>query len=420
MAVGLWLAFVIAAVIAGQWSGTHGLTATGMTNGQSQQAQRILDRAGFDLPSQEGVFLHSSATVGTPGFQSATQDTVTTLQRSGLTLEVASPVLPQNAEEISADRHSVLVSYEMAGQASTASSRVGPLLDAISSVQRRHPGIEIAPFGDATFSKLYNDKLNTDYATAEMYSFPVTLVILLLALGAVVAAVLPLLLAATVVIGAGGMVALASYLIYVDTNGKSVMTLIGIAVGVDYSLFHLRRYREERSAGKPSTAAVEAAAATSGRSVLISGTAVIIALAGLFFTRKGIEDGMAQATIIAVAMAVAGSVTVLPAVLSLLGDRVDKGRLPLQKAPRQRPPRRHDGGSCRERPAPPRHFARGRRSGARRPGIIRLRTQAVELRPCRPQLQPAAGAAHLPPATAQLPRQRGTSPDRGGRARRER
>ncbi len=331
MAVGLWLAFVVAAVLASQWSGTHGLTAVEMTNGQSQQAQRMLDRAGFDLPSQEGVYLHSSATVGTAGFQSAINDTVSTLRRSGLTLEVASPLLPRNADEISADRHSVLVSYEMTGQASTASSRVGPLLDAVSAVQLRHPGIEIAPFGNATFSKLYNDKLNKDYATAEMYSFPVTLVILLLAFGAAVAAVLPLLLAATVVIGAGGMVALASYLINVDINGKSVMTLIGIAVGVDYSLFYLRRYREERSAGTPSTAAVEAAAATSGRSVLISGTAVIIALAGLFFTRKGIEDGMAQATIIAVAMAVVGSVTILPAVLSLLGDRVDKGRLPLQR-----------------------------------------------------------------------------------------
>jgi uncharacterized membrane protein YdfJ with MMPL/SSD domain len=331
MAVGLWLAFVIATAVAGQRSSTHGLTATEMTNGQSQQAQRILNRAGFDRPSQEGVFLRSSATVDTRSFQSAVQDTVSTLQRSGLTLEVASPALPQNADEISADHHSVLVSYEMTGQASTASSRVGPLLDAISAVQRRHPGIEIAPFGDATFSKLYNDKLNNDYAAAETYSFPVTLVILLLAFGAAVAAVLPLLLAATVVIGAGGVAALASYLINVDSNGTSVMTLIGIAVGVDYSLFYLRRYREERSAGKPGTAAVEAAAATSGRSVLISGAAVVIALAGLFLTRMGVDDGMAQATIIAVAMAVAGSVTVLPAVLSLLGDRVDKGRLPLRR-----------------------------------------------------------------------------------------
>jgi uncharacterized membrane protein YdfJ with MMPL/SSD domain len=330
IAICLWLSFAVAAVIAGSWAGTDGLTAVEMTNGQSQQAQRILNRAGFDLPSQEVVYLHSAtATVADPGFRAAISDTVTMLSRDRRVIdEVTSPLAPQGVGEISADRHSALIRYGMTGQAATAVDRIQPVLEAIANVQLHHPGIEVAPFGDATFSKLYNDKLNKDYAAAETYSFPVTLVILFVVFGAAVAAVLPLLLAGTVVAAAGGIVALVSHAVNVDINGKSVMTLIGIAVGVDYSLFYLRRYREERAAGKPTNAAVEAAAATSGRAVLVSGTAVIIAMSGLFFTRKGVEDGMAQATIIAVAIAVLGSVTVLPALLSLLGDNLDKGRPP--------------------------------------------------------------------------------------------
>ena len=152
-----------------------------------------------------------------------------------------------------------------------------------------------------------------------------------MAFGSLVAALLPVVLALTAVVAAGGLLALSSHLIHVDQNGTSVMALIGIAVGIDYSLFYIRRFREERASGNTTQAAVATAAATSGRSVMVSGLTVIVSLAGLFLSGNGIFLGMASAAIIVVAVAVVGSVTVLPALLSLLGDRIDKGRVPLLK-----------------------------------------------------------------------------------------
>src|SRR6185312_9157214 len=104
---------------------------------------------------------------------------------------------------------------------------------------------------------------------------------------------------------------------------------IGLAVGVDYTMFYLKREREERAAGKSESAALEAAAATSGRSVLISGLTVMTAMAGMFLTGDRTFGSFAMATILVVAIAVLGSLTVLPAVLSRLGDRVNKARVPL-------------------------------------------------------------------------------------------
>jgi uncharacterized membrane protein YdfJ with MMPL/SSD domain len=160
--------------------------------------------------------------------------------------------------------------------------------------------------------------------------------ILLLAFGAFVAAVLPVVLALTAFFAATGLVFIASNAFPIDHSTFSVMLLIGLAVGVDYSLFYIRREREERAAGRSADAALEAAAATSGRSVLISGLTVIVAVAGLFFTGTGEFRGIAAGTMIVVATSVLGSVTVLPALLSKLGDRIEKGQVPLVHRLRRR------------------------------------------------------------------------------------
>ena len=142
------------------------------------------------------------------------------------------------------------------------------------------------------------------------------------------AALVPLVLALTSVMAAGGLLALASNGLHVDSSASTMMLLIGLAVGVDYSLFYIRRQREERAAGRSTLEAVDIAAATSGRSVLVSGLTVIAAMAGMFLTGQHTFMGMAEATILVVAVAVLGSLTVLPATLALLGDRLEKGRIP--------------------------------------------------------------------------------------------
>jgi RND superfamily putative drug exporter len=183
-------------------------------------------------------------------------------------------------------------------------------------------------FGDATADKGIGDSVASDLERAGLLSLPVTIVILIIAFGALVAAGIPLLLALTGVLATIGLLAIPSQIWPVDDSVSAVVLLIGLAVGVDYSLFYLKREREERAAGRSESAALAAAAATSGRAVLISGLTVMAAMAGMFLTGDKTFSSFAMAAIMVVAIAVLGSLTVLPALLSRLGDRVNKARVP--------------------------------------------------------------------------------------------
>jgi uncharacterized membrane protein YdfJ with MMPL/SSD domain len=202
------------------------------------------------------------------------------------------------------------------------------VLDAVKAAQGRHPDLRIEEFGDASSQKALDDAFGNDFATAEYSAVPVALGILLVAFGALVAALLPVALAMTAFLAAGGVVAMVSHAVPMSDTANSVMLLVGLAVGVDYCLFYLRREREERAAGHDAQTSLRIAAATSGRAILISGVTVIVAMAGMLFTGIGDFKAMGVATMIVVAIAMFGSVTVLPALLSLLGHRVEKGRIP--------------------------------------------------------------------------------------------
>lgn len=328
----LWVLFVVLATVLGGAVQPRTPTAAELTNGEAQRAEHILDQAGLTLPAHEVVFIQdSTGTVESARFQAAVKDTVAAVNGTGKVTHVVSPLDPAGQAAVSADRHSALVQFDMAGDGLTAKDRVQPVLDAVAKVAGSYQGMRVEQFGEASFAHSYGTKLNTDYSNAELLSFPVTLGILLVAFGAAMAALVPVLVAVTVVTAASGLLVVASQLVPIDQNGSSVMSLIGIAVGVDYSLFYLRRVREERALGRTTEAAVTAAAATSGRSILVSGLTVIVSLAGLYLSGNGIFLGMATATITVVAVAVAGSLTVLPALLSLLGDRMDKGRIGLRR-----------------------------------------------------------------------------------------
>jgi RND superfamily putative drug exporter len=153
-------------------------------------------------------------------------------------------------------------------------------------------------------------------------------VILVLAFGALAAAGLPLLLGLSAVIITLGLLAPISQVFPVDEEVASVILLVGLAVGVDYSMFYIRRERDERAAGRGKEAALDLAAATSGRAVLVSGCTVMVAMAGMYVTDNAIFQSFATGTIMVVAVAVIGSVTVLPAMLSVLGGSIDRGRVP--------------------------------------------------------------------------------------------
>ena len=324
-----WLAFVIAAVVLGSAVGTKHIPQSNDGTGESGRAQQILHDK-FPQPAGEQVLVQSpTLTVTDPAFRAGIRDVVGRLSGLSTVEHVRSPLAPGNGGEVSRDRHSALVSFDITGSVDNADNRVGASLAATAAAQRAHPALLIQQAGDASATKALNKSFSDDFAKARTLSLPLTLIILVFAFGALVAAGIPVLLAITGVGATLGLVAVLSQFAAVDPSVSEVVLLIGMAVGVDYSLFYMRREREERAAGRDEQSALLAAAATSGRSVLISGLTVIAAMAGMYLAGDKVFASMATGTILVVAVSVIGSLTVLPALLSKLGDRVMKVRVPV-------------------------------------------------------------------------------------------
>jgi uncharacterized membrane protein YdfJ with MMPL/SSD domain/pimeloyl-ACP methyl ester carboxylesterase len=322
-----WLALVVVAFGIGSMAGTKNPDPNTAGPGQSGRMDRIL-HSEFKRPAGENVLIQSrTGTAGTPAFDAAVKDVVTRVSREADVRNVRSPLDARNADQISKDRHSVLVGFDVRGEIDKAPDKVGPIVDAVAAAQSAHPDFFIGEMGDASAPKAVTDQYLKDLKKAGTLSLPATLIILVVTFGALVAAGIPLLLALTAVFGTFGIVAVVSHVLPMDQNVPALVLLIGLAVGVDYSMFYLRREREERAKGRSERAALEAAAATSGRSVLISGLTVMVAMAGMFVTHDEVFASFAVATMMVVAVAMLGSLTVLPALLSRLGDGVDKVRI---------------------------------------------------------------------------------------------
>jgi uncharacterized membrane protein YdfJ with MMPL/SSD domain len=324
-----WLALVVVAFAVGGAVGTKNVDPNTAGPGESGRMDKILD-AGFKQPAGESVLIQSgSVRVGDPAFTAAIEDVVARVSKVAAVQNVRSPLASGNAGQIAQGKDAALVEFDIRGDKDEAGDKVGPVLDAVADAQRAHPGFFIGEFGDASSAKAVDTVFADDLASAGVFSIPITLIILVVAFGALVAAGIPLLLALTAVFATFGLTALPSHVLPLAQEAGAVVLLIGLAVGVDYSMFYLKRERQERAAGRSERAALEAAAATSGRSVLVSGLTVMVAMAGLFLTGDATFASFGYATMIVVAVAVLGSLTVLPALLSKLGDRVDRLHVPL-------------------------------------------------------------------------------------------
>jgi uncharacterized membrane protein YdfJ with MMPL/SSD domain len=298
--------------------------------GQSHKADQILKKAFPERRPQTEFVLVQSAnrTVDDPAFRSTVTDVIDSVKSSPAIKSLDSPYNPRHASLISDDRHTALVQWEMKGDADEAQDHIDALSAASDKVGDRHPAFFVGHAGvssDKGLEQMFTDQLKL----AGERSIPITIGVLLIVLGTLVAVGIPVLLALSGVLGTIGLVAVTSHVVPADSNVNAVILLIGLAVGVDYSLFYIKRWREERAAGREPSAALAAAAATSGRSVLISGFTVLIAMAGLFFAGDKTYLSFGIATMIVVGVAMLGSLTVLPALLSKLGPRVDKGRIPI-------------------------------------------------------------------------------------------
>jgi RND superfamily putative drug exporter len=321
-----WLAFVAVAVTLGQLAGTVKLSDTEQATGESARAQAALASAGFHSTATESVLVESPhRTFADPTFRRTLEQVVAGLRTMPQVRNLRSP-LDGSGGRISDGGHAALVQFDMRGSSQTAENRVQPLLDRVAALQRSAPGFGVIEFGEASAKHELNRTLNRDFSHAEGLSLPITFLVLLVAFGAFVAAGIPVLLAFSAVLASLGIAALVSHLIHASTATSSVMLLMGMAVGVDYSLFYLKREREERRNAPPDRALARAAA-TSGRAVLVSGTTVLIAMAGMLFAGTPVFSSIGIGAMVVVFVSMVGSLTVLPALLGKLGDRIERGIL---------------------------------------------------------------------------------------------
>jgi uncharacterized membrane protein YdfJ with MMPL/SSD domain len=326
-----WLAFVVAAVALGTAHGTLKQTDAEQTNGQAARAEQMLAAAHVENVASENVLVRSrTLTAGSPAFRRTVSDVRATLKRTANVRNV-------RLGAVSKDGHLALVGFDVAGNADTADARIQPALDAVGRLAAAHRGYSIAEVGDASIAKAMNGVVSGGLSKAERLSLPITFAILLLAFGAFLAAGIPVLLAFTAVLAALGLTHLSSSFVHEADATASVILLMGMAVGVDYSLFYLKREREERLRGASRAEALQRAAATSGRAVLVSGLTVMTAAGGLMLSGNSVFTSLGVGTILVVLVAVLGSLTVLPALLSKLGDRVEWGRLPFRRSNRESP-----------------------------------------------------------------------------------
>jgi putative drug exporter of the RND superfamily len=315
-----WLGLVVVAVGLAMAVPTVETTDADYRLGESGRADAMVQAAGFDAPDSENVLItaRGDAALNADAAEAAARDV-----RSALTS--VDGVDAVSGPQWSPDRSAVLVAVRLAADLADPA----PLVAATAGVQRAHADLEIREAGDLTIDDAIDTRVGDDLSAAEGFSLPVTLVLMLLAFGALIAAGIPVLLAATSVAATIGLIAPLSHLVHAEATVSSMIVLIGMAVGVDYSLFYLKREREERAAGRSTLDAVEIAAQTSGHSILVSGAAVIASMAGLFVIGDATFNSLATGAIVVVAVAVLGSITVLPALLVKLGRWVDRPRVPL-------------------------------------------------------------------------------------------
>ncbi|TCN40395.1 RND superfamily putative drug exporter [Kribbella orskensis] len=322
-AIGLWLLLVVVAVGMSAVIPKQQTKADDTWIGQSGVASELVRQANLeDKPSETVLLTDKDGPLDKAAATTALNQLRQTMTAIDAVDGVGQPVWAENGK-------AALLPIQLKGSADDAADNVDKLVAATADVQKANPSLQIEETGSASLDAGIWKQVGSDLARAEKLSLPITFALMLLAFGALIAAGIPVLLAFSAVGAALGFYAPLSYLFPDGGSVANVVLLIGMAVGVDYSLFYLKREREERRRGHGTVDAVEIAAATSGHSVVVSGLAVIVSMAGLYVAQDPVFSSMATATIVVVAVAVLGSLTVLPALLAKLGHRVDRPRVPL-------------------------------------------------------------------------------------------
>ncbi|MET7652400.1 MMPL family transporter [Streptomyces sp. NPDC005486] len=330
-----WLLFVVLCLAAGSAVGMNSARTADYRVGEAGRAEAMAADGQLERRSAEQVLISArSGPLRAEAARAAVRDLTARMERLPEVAEVAAPVR-------SSDGRILMVEVALEGEERDAKDKVDAVAAQTAGVQRAHPELLLEETGSPSISKGVDEQRGDDLALSEKITLPVTLLTLLLVFGSLTMAAVPLLLALSSIAAAVGLSMVASHLSPDTGVGTNVILMIGLAVGVDYTLFHLKREREERarSGGRLSSEAlVELAAATSGRAVVVSGFAVVASTATLYLASDVIFSSLATGTVVVVLVAMASSLTALPALLTVLGKRAERGAA--RRAERGRPSRR--------------------------------------------------------------------------------
>ncbi len=331
LTIGIWLlALVVAGTVTSRLLGDALTTDVQLLNQpEAKRAQTVLEERmrGPERATEMVIVSSTSATVDDPAFRTYVDRLRQALAGLGPEVVLATQTYYEsgNQDLVSADRRTTLIPTVLAGPKWEANQHVAEVRAVLA--QNQPPGFRVQAFGVASLSEDFNTVAEEDLAKGESIGIMAALVILVVVFGAVVAAVVPILVALAAIALALGLVAVVGQAFSFSFFVTNVLTMMGLAVGIDYSLFIVSRYREERRRGREKLAAIEAAGATASRAVFISGMTVVVALVGMILIPNNIFRSVAGGAIFVVVAAVVASLTVLPAVLALLGDRIDRLRV---------------------------------------------------------------------------------------------
>ncbi|KIZ19237.1 MMPL family transporter [Streptomyces natalensis] len=318
--VAVWLAFVVLALAVGSAVGTHQATADDYRTGEAGRAERMAAQGHLDHEPVEQVLISArSGPLDRTAAEAAVRD-ITARMRALPGVKRVAPAVR------SADGGTLRVEVTLKGTDADDKKFVAPVAAQTAAAQRAHPALRVEETGSPSISVGVDTQRDDDLGLSEAITLPITLLTLMAVFGSAVMVAVPLLLALTSIAAAVGMSMIVSHLLPDAGVGMNVIILIGMAVGVDYTLFYLKREREERtrSGGRIGPEAlVELAAATSGRAIVASGLAVVVSTATLYLATDIVFSSLATCTIIVVLAAVLSSLTALPALLVVIGRRAE-------------------------------------------------------------------------------------------------
>ena len=329
--VALWIVLIVGALGLNATLGADALTNDfAFTSNPDSQIARDLVEEALGSSFQEVVVVQSeSMTVDDPAFRERVESLFATVAaHEGL--QPVAPVYYETGDDrfVSGDRHTLIMPFALRGSLDESIDLIEPVFEDIVEANGEG-GFFVAIVGETSFGFESNELAVSDIEQGERFGMPAALLILLVLFGAVVAALIPLFLAIVAIIVALGMVAIVGQFRELVFFVTLMITMIGLAVGIDYSLIVVSRVREELEKGRDKLAAIEIAGATASRTVFFSGMTVVLALTGMLIVPTTIFQSLGFGAILVVISAVAATTTLLPAVLSLLGAKVNRLSLPL-------------------------------------------------------------------------------------------